>query len=90
MPYFPYYHRHLLICVEMALNYAEEVLIGGSSKLPRELYESHKKEFDDVFEKYKEITNSFKEENGISGRLPQLSMHYWDPSDYTHSLDLPE
>ena len=35
MPYFAYYHRHLLICVEIALNYAEEVLLGGSKKLPQ-------------------------------------------------------
>ena len=34
MSYFRYYHRHLLICVELALNYAEEVLLGGPGKLP--------------------------------------------------------
>ena len=22
--------------------------------------------------------------------MPPLAMHYWDPSDYTHSMDLPQ
>ena len=43
MPYFAYYHRHLVVCVEMALNYAEEVLIAGPKRLPIDLYEKHKK-----------------------------------------------
>ena len=89
MPYFCYYHRHLLICVEIALNYAEEVLLAGPSKLPKELYDKHQKEFDAVFAKYKDIIEKYREENKISGDLPPLAIHYWDPSDYTHTLDLP-
>ena len=26
----------------------------------------------------------------MSGDLPQLAMHYWDPTDYTHTLDFPD
>ena len=90
MPYFCYYHRHLLICVEIALNYAEEVLLGGKDKVSRELYLRHQRLFDAVFEKYAEIVSEYRKEQDISGDLPELAMHYWDPTDYTHSMDLPE
>ena len=74
----------------MALNYAEEVLIAGPNKLPSQLYETHKKEFDDVFEKYKEIISKYREESQNTGELPGLALHYWDPTDYTHTFELPE
>ena len=35
--------------MEIALNYAEEVLLAGPRKLPSELYERHGREFDLVF-----------------------------------------
>ena len=90
MPYFCYYHRHLLICVEIALNYAEEVLLGGKERLDRELYGKFSGLFDAVFERYGEIVKGYRKEKDISGDLPELAMHYWDPSDYTHTMDLPD
>jgi hypothetical protein len=89
MPYFVYYHRHLLICLEIAMNYADEVLIAGPSKLPKELYEAHRVEFDAVFAHYRDIIDRFRKEQGISGELPPVAIHYWDPSDYTQTIELP-
>ena len=74
----------------MALNYAEEVLLAGPGKLPKDLYEKHKKEFDIVFEKYKDIISKYREEYSIAGDLPGLAIHYWDPTDYTTTFELPE
>lgn len=49
-----------MLCVEMAINYAEEVLLGGKKKVSKELYEAHSKEFLAVFEKYHDIITRFK------------------------------
>ena len=70
MPYFCYYHRHMLICVEIALNYAEEVLLGGKERLDQELYGKFSGLFDAVFERYGEIVKGYRKEKDISGDLP--------------------
>ena len=90
MPYFVYYHRHLLILAEIAMNYAEEVLLGGPDKLPREVYEKFRKEFDAVFEKYRGVVSRYRQEEKITGNLPAVAMHYWDPSDYTQNIEIPQ
>ena len=59
-PYFGYYHRHLMVCVEIALNYAEEVLLGGKGAVPGDIYNKYPKEFDAVFAKYQDIISRFK------------------------------
>jgi len=41
--YFVYYHRHLMTCVEIALNYADEVLQTGKSALQSSFYTAHSK-----------------------------------------------
>jgi len=40
-PFFPYYHRHLTTCAEIAINYAEEVLLGGKGAVPNGAYALH-------------------------------------------------
>ena len=57
--------------------------------MPTDLYEKHKKEFDLVFEKYRQIIEGFRKEYNINGSLPGLAMHYWDGTDYTQELEIP-
>jgi len=58
--YFVYYHRHLMTCFEIALNYAEEVLIGGKGKIPSTLYNPNAKYFDAVFDRYQKIISAYR------------------------------
>jgi hypothetical protein len=90
--YFAYYHRHLMTCFEIALNYAEEVLLAGSARLPPNLYDTYKKNFDAVFARYKVVADARKKEIGLpaTASLPQLSAHYWNPLDYTANISIPE
>lgn len=50
-----------MLCVEIALNFAEEVLLAGSDKLPRNYYEANAREFDAVFSKYGDIVRRFRQ-----------------------------
>jgi hypothetical protein len=90
--YFVYYHRHLMTCFEISLNFADEVLIGGKSRVPASLYTPNAKYFDAVFDKYQKIIGSLRSELGLTANsdLPQVSAHYWNPIDYTTDISIPE
>lgn len=90
--YFSYYHRHLLLCFEIAINYAEEVLVAGKEALPGQLYAAHAGLFDKVFARYQEIVKQLKKELqiAVNDGLPQLAAHYWNPMDYTTNIAIPQ
>jgi len=43
-----------------------------------------------VFSKYQDIISRFKKEAGLTGNLPPLAMHYWNPTDYIQTLAIPQ
>lgn len=89
--YFHYYHRHLMICLEIALNLAEEILVEGKQRIPSNLYNSNAAYFDAVFSRYKKIVSDRRSELGLPNNadLPQISAHYWNPLDYTTDISIP-
>ena len=74
----------------MALNYADQVLKGGPSQIPSDFYIRHRKEFDDVFDRYKKVIADYRLEYEIKGQLPAIALHYWDATDYNRTYEIPE
>lgn len=49
-----------MICLEIALNFAEEVLLAGKDRIPNTLYTPNAKFFDAAFARYKVIIENLK------------------------------
>ena len=100
-PFFPFYHRHLVVYFEISLNYVEEVLLGRKEKLEKigknnkitgkDLYLYHKDLFERVFNMYEKVITGFRlEKNLKKGEpLPILPAHYWNPTDYKKIIEIP-
>lgn len=80
-----------MICLEIALNFAEEVLLGGKDRVPSALYTAHPKLFEAVFARYKIIIDNLRKELGVGagGKIPQVTAHYWNPTDYISNISIP-
>lgn len=86
--YFGYYHRHQMILLEVFLNLAHQILKGGEKVLNTiypnniEIYnEGNRLIWDEVFREYQQFA-----------KIPEVSNHYWNPTDFASSenLSIPE